>query len=161
MGVIDLYFVNNEVKVLLSTTGSRLRLFYFSSNLSITIGCTTSAPDGSSPRGYSRNFSGIGSKYTYCASKFYPIIVLARLCWDTLPALLVIGAPESMSRCIVLFDTLLHCLSTLGLSPYNYIRAFSLSLICCRYLIFCSGQNIEARRIIWTFNLLRPMKVCL
>jgi hypothetical protein len=27
------------------------------------IGCATSAPDGSSPRGYSRNFSGIGSKY--------------------------------------------------------------------------------------------------
>jgi hypothetical protein len=26
------------------------------------IGCATSAPDGSSPRGYSRNFLGIGSK---------------------------------------------------------------------------------------------------
>jgi hypothetical protein len=28
MGVIDLYFVDNEVEVLLSTKGSRLRLFY-------------------------------------------------------------------------------------------------------------------------------------
>jgi hypothetical protein len=29
MGVIDLYFVDNEVKVLLSTKGSQLRLFIF------------------------------------------------------------------------------------------------------------------------------------
>jgi hypothetical protein len=66
MGVINLYFVDNEVEVLLSTKGSRFAPLYFCSNLSITIRCMTSAPDGSSPRGYSQKKSGIGSKYTYC-----------------------------------------------------------------------------------------------
>jgi hypothetical protein len=46
MGVIDLYFIDNEVEVVLSTKGSRLRLLYFSSSWSIVIGCTTSvAPE--------------------------------------------------------------------------------------------------------------------
>jgi hypothetical protein len=36
----------------LSTKGSRLRLYYLSSSWSIIIGCTTSAPDVSGPRGY-------------------------------------------------------------------------------------------------------------
>jgi hypothetical protein len=34
--------------------GSRLRQYYLSSSWSIIIGCTTSAPDISSPRGYGR-----------------------------------------------------------------------------------------------------------
>jgi hypothetical protein len=35
--------------------------------LFVFIGCTASALDGSSPRGYSRKFSGIGSKYNIVA----------------------------------------------------------------------------------------------
>jgi hypothetical protein len=61
MGVIDFYFVDNEVE-----DCCRLKVvdyaFDFSSMLSIIIGCTTSAPDGSSPRGYSQKNSGIGKK---------------------------------------------------------------------------------------------------
>jgi hypothetical protein len=86
--------------------------FDFSSMLSIVIGCTTSAPDGSSPRGYSQKISGMGSKYTYCRLNFSPVILLARLCLDTLPDLLVIVAPESMRGCVVLFYTLQCCSST-------------------------------------------------
>jgi hypothetical protein len=65
MGVIDLYFVGNEVEVCCRRKVIDCA-FYFSSNLSVIIGCTTSAPDGSSPRGYSQKKSGIDSKYTYC-----------------------------------------------------------------------------------------------
>jgi hypothetical protein len=75
MGVIDVYFIDNEVK-----DCCRRKVvdyaFDFSSILSIIIGCTTSAPDGSIPRGYSRNFSDIGSKYTYCL-----LILLLRYSW--------------------------------------------------------------------------------
>jgi hypothetical protein len=65
MGVIYAYFVDNEVE-----DYCRQKVidcaFDFSSMLPITIGCTTSAPNGSSPRGYSQKNSGIGSKYTHC-----------------------------------------------------------------------------------------------
>jgi hypothetical protein len=112
MGVINFYFVDNEVE-----DYCRRKVvdyaFDFSSSLPIIIGCTTSAPDGSSPRGYSRNFSGIGSKYTYCRLSFSPVILLAQFCLDALPDLLVIVAPESMRRCIVLFYTLQCYSSTL------------------------------------------------
>jgi hypothetical protein len=124
----------------------------FPSMVSIIIGCTTSAPDGSSPRGYSRNFSGIGSKYTYYRRNFPSAIFLARLCLDTLPNLLVIGAPESMRRCVVLFHTFLCCSSILFFYPYNFSRVFSLSFIYRGCLIFCSGQNVKTRRFIWTCN---------
>jgi hypothetical protein len=130
----------------------------FPSMLSIIIGCTTSAPDGSSPRGYSRNFSGIGSKYTYCRLNFSAAIFLARLCLDALLDLLVIGAPDSMRRCVVLFYTLLCDLCILLFYPYNFTCVFFLSFIWCRCLIFCSGQNVKAHRFIWTCNLLRPLK---
>jgi hypothetical protein len=50
--------------------------FDFYSTLSAVIGCTTSAPDGSSPRGYSQIFSGIGSKYIVFSSASYVILVL-------------------------------------------------------------------------------------
>jgi hypothetical protein len=112
MGVIDFYFVDNEV-------GDCCRrkvvdyAFDFSSMLSIIIGCMTSAPDGSSPRGYSQKNSGIGSKYTYCRLNFSPAILLARLCLDALPDLLVIVAPEFMRGCVVFFYTLQCCSSTL------------------------------------------------
>jgi hypothetical protein len=36
--------------------GSRLRLYHLSTSWSFIIGCTTSAPDVSSPRGYGRVF---------------------------------------------------------------------------------------------------------
>jgi hypothetical protein len=45
--------------------------------------------------------------------------------------------------------------------PYNFACVFSLSFIWCRCLISCSGQNVKARGFIWTYNLLRPMKVFL
>jgi hypothetical protein len=70
MGVIDVYFVDNEVEDCYQQKVVDFA-FDFSSMLSIIIGCTTSAPDGSSTRGYSRNFSGIGSKYTYCLLIFH------------------------------------------------------------------------------------------
>jgi hypothetical protein len=54
MGVIDLYFEDSEVEVLLSTKGSRLRLIYLLSSWSIAIGYMTNAPDISSPRVYGR-----------------------------------------------------------------------------------------------------------
>jgi hypothetical protein len=52
MGVIDVYFVDNEVKDCYRQKVVDFTFDYFSM-LSIIIGCTTSAPDGSSPRGYS------------------------------------------------------------------------------------------------------------
>jgi hypothetical protein len=70
MGVIDVYFVDNEVEDCCRQKVVNFAFDYFSM-LSIIIGCTTSAPDGSSLRGYSRNFSGIGSKYTYCLLIFH------------------------------------------------------------------------------------------
>jgi hypothetical protein len=65
MGVIDFYFVDNEVEDCCRRKVVNYA-FGFSSMLPIIIGCTTSAPDGSSPRGYSQIFSGIGPKYIYC-----------------------------------------------------------------------------------------------
>jgi hypothetical protein len=62
MEVINFYFVDNEVEDFCRRKVVDYA-FDFSSMLSVIIGCTTSAPDGSSPRGYSRNFSGIGSRY--------------------------------------------------------------------------------------------------
>jgi hypothetical protein len=112
MGAIDFYFVDNELE-----DCCRWKVvdyaFDFSLMLSIIMGCTTSAPDGSSPRGYSQKKLGIGSKYTYCHLNFSPAILLAWLCLDALPYLLVIGAPESMSGFIVLFYILQCCSSTL------------------------------------------------
>jgi hypothetical protein len=51
-------------------------IFDLFSTLSVVIGCTTSAPDGSSPRGYIRHFSDIGSKYIVFPSSSYVILVL-------------------------------------------------------------------------------------
>jgi hypothetical protein len=124
MGVNDLYFVDKEVEIFLSTKCSRFHFIIFSFevvhchrvhnsapgissllsygqisvvdyNLSfllplllstpvfkllfVFIGFVASAPDGSSPRGYSRKFSGIGSKYNIVALP--PAIVLAQLCF--------------------------------------------------------------------------------
>jgi hypothetical protein len=76
MGVIDVYFVDNVVEVLLPTKCNRLRLNHLSTSWSFITGFNFSpffcqflsyrvrdtAPDGSSPQGYSRIFSGIGSK---------------------------------------------------------------------------------------------------
>jgi hypothetical protein len=59
MGVIDVYFVDNEVEDYWRQKVVDFAFEYFSM-LSIIIGCTTSAPDGSSSQGYSRNFLGIG-----------------------------------------------------------------------------------------------------
>jgi hypothetical protein len=146
MGVIDFYFFDNEVEDCCRQKVVDY-VFDFSSMLSIIIGCTTSAPDGSILRGYNRIFLGIGLKYTYCRLNFSPSILLARLCLDALLDLLVIIAPESMRGCVVLF--------------YTFACVFSLSSICCHCFIFCSGQNVKARRFIWTCNLLRPMKVYL
>jgi hypothetical protein len=53
-------------------------IFDLYSTLSVVIGCTTSAPDGSSPRGYSRHFLDIGSKYIVFPSSSYVILVLIR-----------------------------------------------------------------------------------
>jgi hypothetical protein len=77
MGVIDLYFVDNEVE---DCCRRKVVNYAFDcpSSLSIIIGCTTSAPNGSSPRGYSQKNLGIGSKYTYCRLNFSPLILLAR-----------------------------------------------------------------------------------
>jgi hypothetical protein len=46
---------------------------------SIFIGCTISAPDGSSPRGYSRIFSSIGSKDIVFSSFLLLLLLLLRL----------------------------------------------------------------------------------
>jgi hypothetical protein len=49
--------------------------------LFVFIGCAASAPDGSSPRGYSQKFSGIGSKNIILSpSNLSPAIDLAQLC---------------------------------------------------------------------------------
>jgi hypothetical protein len=53
-------------------------IFDLYSTLSIVIGCTTSDPDGSSPRGYSQKISGIGSKDIVFPSSSYVILVLIR-----------------------------------------------------------------------------------
>jgi hypothetical protein len=70
MGVIDVYFVDNEVEDCCRQKVVDFAFDYFSM-LSIIIGCMTSGPDGSSPRGYSQKNSGIGSKYTYCLLIFH------------------------------------------------------------------------------------------
>jgi hypothetical protein len=56
MGVIDLYFVNNKVEVLLSMKGSQIAPFYFSSNLSIIIGCTIVLLMGVAPEAIVKKF---------------------------------------------------------------------------------------------------------
>jgi hypothetical protein len=53
-------------------------IFDLYSSLSVVIGCTASAPDGSSPRGYSQKKLGIGSKYIVFPSSRYVILVLIR-----------------------------------------------------------------------------------
>jgi hypothetical protein len=49
MGVIDLYFVDNEVELLLSTKGSRLRLFIFLQIYPLTSGAQPVLPMGVAP----------------------------------------------------------------------------------------------------------------
>jgi hypothetical protein len=59
MGVITFHFVDYVVKVAIVAemlaTCPLLATLYFSFRLFPSIGCVLSAPDGSSPRGYSRN----------------------------------------------------------------------------------------------------------
>jgi hypothetical protein len=66
---------------------------------SIVIGCTTSAPDGSSPRGYSRKlFSSIGSSIL---SSHLPIsVILALISLGARLALPMRVAPEAIRGCL-------------------------------------------------------------
>jgi hypothetical protein len=56
MGVIDLYFVDNEVKVLLSTKGSRLRLFIFLQIYPLSSGARPVLPMGVAPEAIAEFF---------------------------------------------------------------------------------------------------------
>jgi hypothetical protein len=56
MGVIDLYFVDNEVKVLLSTKGSRLRLFIFLQIYPLSWGARPVLPMGVAPEAIAEIF---------------------------------------------------------------------------------------------------------
>jgi hypothetical protein len=131
MGVIDVYFVENEIK-----DCCRQKLvdssFDFSSMLSIITGCTTSAPNGSSPRGYSRFFLGIGSKYTYCLLIFH-----LRYSWYYLLYILLSCSSRSSNgssprvhegvRCDLLYTPMLFF--HIALYPYNFACVFSMSFI--------------------------------
>jgi hypothetical protein len=56
MGVIDLYFVDNEVKVLLSTKGSQLRLFIFLQIYPLSSGARPVLPMGVAPEAIAEIF---------------------------------------------------------------------------------------------------------
>jgi hypothetical protein len=160
MGVINFYFVDNEVEDCCRWKVVHYA-FNFSSSLSIIIGCTTSAPDGSSPRGYSQKNSGIGSKYTYCRLSLFSC--------DTLGTIMLRCSSRSSGdssprvhegvRCALLYTPIFFV--HIALYPYNFACVFSLSFIYCCCLISYSGQNLKACRFIWACNLLRPMKGCL
>jgi hypothetical protein len=70
MGVKQRIHLFDIVDNVVNDSPNKLSIF------SIIIGCTTSALDGSSPRGYSRKFSNIGSKIlpSFLFSFFYLLL---------------------------------------------------------------------------------------
>jgi hypothetical protein len=55
--IVEEFFFEYRLKYIVTTCNLQFEIFY--DNI---VGCALSAPDGSSPRGYSQIFSGIDSK---------------------------------------------------------------------------------------------------
>jgi hypothetical protein len=95
MGVIDLYFVDNEVAVLLSMKSSRLHMLYFP--LVYCHQAYHSTPEISSPRGYGQIFLADHSLqflHLFLSNSFYKIVLL--FLSGARPALPMGVAPEAI-----------------------------------------------------------------
>jgi hypothetical protein len=77
--------------------GSRLRLFYLSSSWFIVMGCTTSAPDVSSPRSYGRVLVA-DHRFQFLLLLFVEFFLEIAFLSGARPALPMGVAPEAIAK---------------------------------------------------------------
>jgi hypothetical protein len=155
MGVIDLYFVNNVVEVCCRwnvvdcayitcrPVGPLSLAPIFSSSFCrlLFIGCATSAPDGHKFFGYRLKNINMSAPYIVSCDIFrHNLCLIIHL----FSSHYVSPRVHDEVRCAP-WHILFHLLHV------------SMSLIRCRFLIFCLGQNVKARRCTWTLSLRRPI----